>query len=164
MSEKSESPMRRLMRLSEARAARQAIADGNVNVLDRAKRSPLFYIVMHGELELAAELIDQGADPNIRDVNGEAPLHFAAREFRPEEAKLLLAHGAVVDLQDGHGNTPLSRAVYDSRGRGEMIALLLEAGADKKLKNRHGVSPEELANTIANHNVSQFLRSDGAES
>jgi uncharacterized protein len=154
----SESAIRTLMRAEDVRAARCAIAEGDVNRLDKSKRSPLFYAVMHGELGLVTELIDLGANPNIRDANGETPLHFAAREYRPEEAKLLLARAAIVDMQDEHGNTPLWRAVFDSRDRGEVIALLLAAGADKKLKNRHGVSPLELANTIASHNAAQFLQ------
>jgi ankyrin repeat protein len=53
---------------------------------------------------------------------------------------------------------PLSHAVFESRGRGEMIRLLLSFGADKALKNKHGVSPENLARTIANYDVSIFLR------
>jgi ankyrin repeat protein len=73
-------------------------------------------------------------------------------------AKLLLDHGAAADAQDAHGNTPLSHAVFESRGRGEMIRLLLSFGADKALKNKHGVSPENLARTIANYDVSIFLR------
>jgi ankyrin repeat protein len=154
----NESSIRTLMRAEDVRVAHLAIAEGDVNGLDESKRSPLFYAVLHGELELVTELINHGANPNIRDVNGETPLHFAAREYRPQEVKVLLAHAAIVDLQDEHGNTPLWRAVFDSRNRGEVISLLLAAGADKTLKNRHGVSPEELAKTIANHNAAQFLK------
>jgi ankyrin repeat protein len=142
MTKNSESAIRTLMRTEDVRAARRAIAEGDMNGLDESKRSPLFFAVMHGELGLVTELIDRGANPNIRDVNGETPLHFAGREYRPEEAKLLLANAAIVDMQDEHGNTPLWRAVFDSRNRGEVIALLLAAGADKKLKNRHCVSPQ----------------------
>jgi len=157
MTKNSESPVRTFMRLSDTRAARQAITEGTVNALDKSGRSPLFYAVMHGEPGLVSELIENGADLNLHDVNGETPLHFAAREYRTEEAKLLLAHGAIADAQDEHGNTPLWRAVFYSKDRGEMIALLLAAGADKKLENKHGVSPEKLANTIASHDAAQFL-------
>jgi len=38
-----------------------------------------------------------------------------------------------------------------------MIRLLLLYGADKKLKNNHGVSPEDLANKIANYDMKPFL-------
>jgi hypothetical protein len=39
-----------------------------------------------------------------------------------------------------------------------MIKLLLSAGAEKTLKDKSGSSPEELAKTIGNYDVSLFLR------
>jgi ankyrin repeat protein len=60
-------------------------------------------------------------------------------------------------MQDMHGNTALWRAVYESRGRGEMIRILCAHGADKNLRNKNAVSPEELARTIANYDVMQFF-------
>ena len=71
--------------------------------------------------------------------------------------RLLLANYADVDAQDKQGNIPLFRTAFESRGRGEAIRLHLAAGADRKTKNKYGVSPEELANTIANYDVKQFL-------
>jgi ankyrin repeat protein len=70
---------------------------------------------------------------------------------------MLLGSGASVDLGDEHGNSPLFRAVFNSQGRGEIITLLLKADADRDLKNFYGVSPLELAQTIGNYNVKQFL-------
>ncbi len=67
MTKNSESAIRTLMRAEDVRAARRAIAEGDVNGLDESKRSPLFYAVMHGELGLVTELIDSAANPNIRD-------------------------------------------------------------------------------------------------
>ena len=44
------------------------------------------------------------------------------------------------------------------QGRGDMIKLLLAHSPDKTLKNKHGVSPEDLAKTTANYDVSKFLQ------
>ncbi len=129
------------------------------NERDRSQRTPLFISAMSDDLPITSELIRRGANVNARDVNGETPLHFAAREHTPSAALALLENGAVVDAQDIHGNTPLFRAVYDSRGRGEMIKLLLSHGADKTLTNKYGVSPEQLANTISNYDVRKYLKS-----
>jgi len=138
---------------------RHAISQGDeINDLDREGRTPLFYSAMDGRLDISSELINAGANVNARDNNLETPLHAAAREYQIVSAKLLLEHGAEVDAQDIHGNTPLFRAVFDSNRRGEMIALLLAHSADKHLKNKHGVSPDELANSIANYDVSKFLK------
>ena len=137
----------------------EAISSGeNVDALDREGRSPLFYAAKDGDLSIVSELIRRGARVNAQDTNLETPLHFAAREFRLNVAKQLIENGANVNAQDAHGNTALSRAVFESRGRGEMIALLLSAGADKALKNKHGVSPFDLAKSIGNYEIATFLR------
>lgn len=133
----------------------RAIAQGGrVDALDRAGRTPLFYAVDEGDRAIVAELLRLGADVNARDKNLETPLHFAARADQGEIGKLLLENGATVDAQDAHGNTPLFRAMFDSKGRGQMIELLLSFGADKASKNKYGVSPEELAKSIADDGVS----------
>jgi ankyrin repeat protein len=69
----------------------------------------------------------------------------------------LLDAGAPVNARDANGNTPLSDAVFRSRGRGDVIKLLRDRGADPTLKNNHGVSPLSLAHTIANYDVRQFF-------
>lgn len=130
---------------------------GAVDALDRERRTPLFYAARDGDVPIARELLRRGANPNAQDANLETPLHFAAREFQLEAARMLLDGGATVDVQDANGNTALSRAVFDSRGRGELIALLLSHGASRNLKNGYGVSPADLARTIANYDVAQFL-------
>jgi ankyrin repeat protein len=60
---------------------------------------------------------------------GNSALHYAAQEYHCEMARLLLDSGASVDIQDKHGNTSLWRAVFNSRGRGDVISILLKAGA-----------------------------------
>jgi ankyrin repeat protein len=130
---------------------------GNLTPTDRGGRTPLFYASMDGDAPLVEQLIRGGADVNARDSNQETPLHFAVRGYHPGLAALLIENGAKVDAPDGYGNTPLARAVFESRGRGEMIRLLLSHGADKTLRNAHGVSPESLAESIANYDLTPFL-------
>ena len=137
----------------------EAIASGeNVDALDREGRTPLFYAVQKGDTAIVAELVQHGAKINARDKNAETPLHFAARAHQPGVAELLLKNGADVHAQDVHGNSPLFVAVFNSRGRGEIIVLLQLHGADKTIKNKHGVSPEELARRIANYDVKSLLK------
>jgi ankyrin repeat protein len=128
-----------------------------VDRLDREGRTPLFYAAKEGAFAIADLLIRSGANVNARDKTSLTPLHYAARFFQLDLAKLLIKNGAEVDARDNDGNTPLSDAVFESRGRGEMIAVLIAAGATKNLKNSHGVSPLELAQSISNFNISRFL-------
>jgi ankyrin repeat protein len=151
-------PIHQAVMIGDLAGVREGIRNGDdINELDRDGRSPLFISVKDGRLDISSDLIDAGANVNAHDNNLETPLHFAAREHQMASANLLLQHGAHVDAQDSHGNTALSQAVFDSKGRGEMIALLLTHSADKHLKNKHGVSPDELAHSIANYEVSKFL-------
>jgi ankyrin repeat protein len=141
--------------LAELKSALSAGED--VDCRDEDGRTALFQTIVDGTMELTSELISHGADVNARDKAGETPLHFAAREYRIDAARLLLEHGAQVDVQDEHGNTPLARSVFASQGRGEMIKLLLSHSANRGLKNKYGVSPEDLAKSIANYDVKQFF-------
>lgn len=141
-----------------AAATRALIAGASVDERDRDQRTPLMHAAIEGRFHLSRLLLDHGADVNALDMNGECALHFAAREYQPAVVSLLLTAGAVVDTKDGDGNTPLSHAVFESRGRGDVIDLLLDGGASKSLKNRNGVSPLELAESIGNYDVCQFMR------
>ncbi len=99
-----------------------------------------------------------GADPNAADANGWTPLHFAAQEQQAAIATALLEAGAEVDAQDAHGRTPLAVALFNVRDRpGEVIKVLLRAGADPDLKSRSGISARDLARTVANYDLARFF-------
>jgi uncharacterized protein len=102
-------------------------------------------------------LLEFGAQVDVQDESGNSALYYAAQGYFPELATMLISRGAAVDIQDQYGNTPLWRAVFNSAGRGELISILLKAGADRNHRNQRGKSPLELANTIANFNVTQFF-------
>jgi hypothetical protein len=58
-----------------------------------------------------------------------------------------------VHATDVHGNTPLFVAVLNSRGRGDLIALLRAYGADQTQSNGAGQTPIGLAHFGANYDV-----------
>jgi uncharacterized protein len=102
-------------------------------------------------------LLDHGADINTHNKLGFSPLHFASQNQSIEMTKLLIHNGSIIDAVDAYGNTSLSRAIFTSRGRGEVIQLLPGAGAYKEKKNNYGISPLHLAKSIANYDVLKFL-------
>jgi hypothetical protein len=53
--------------------------------------------------------------------------------------------------------TPLFKAVFNSRGNGDLIRLLRARGASPYATNKHGVSPLKLARTITNFDVRKFF-------
>jgi ankyrin repeat protein len=83
-------------------------------------------------------LLAAGEDPGTADRQGFTPLHFAAQQGSADVALLLLEHHAPVDPANNFGNTPLFTAVFNSRGRGELIELLRRWGADPIKANNNG--------------------------
>jgi ankyrin repeat protein len=133
---------------------RSLLAEGiPVNQSDQEGRTGLMHAAIGKDQEMVRLLLESGADPNLQDATGNTALHFAAQEYVPEIAGMIVSHGAEVDAPDEHGNTPLGRAVFASRGRMGVIEVLLRAGADKNKKNKHGMSPADLARSIANYKI-----------
>jgi ankyrin repeat protein len=128
-----------------------------VDVIDRDGRSPLHAAAHANDAARVAELVAAGTDVNLQDKLGFTPLHLAAQEYALSAAKLLLDAGAEVDVANMHGNSALFVATFNSRGRGEMIRLLREHGADPERVNRHGQTPRGLAELIGNYDVKQFF-------
>ena len=124
--------------------------------LDRAGRSALHYAALNGGMDQVNALLDEGFDPGLADRQGMTPLHFAAQEYAVDAARILLDAGAAVDVQDRAGRSPLYLASFNSKGRGELIGLLRDHGADPRLANSSGKSPLDVARLIGNYDVRQF--------
>jgi ankyrin repeat protein len=76
-------------------------------------------------------MLAKGANPNLRDKDGNSPLIAAAQLGFPEGIAALIEGGANVNLSNNSGETPLIIAVQ----RHDMgtVRLLLTAGADAKI-------------------------------
>jgi len=138
-------------------ALEQLVTNATVNLPDSSGRSVLSFVVNYGDAAMLQWLLHKGPALDQQDRNGWAALHFAAQTYAVEMAASLLAAEATVDLPDGFGNSPLWRATFESRGRGAMLHLLLTHGANPDQPNDSGVSPRQLAETIANFDVKQFF-------
>ena len=127
--------------------------------LDRAGRSPLHYAALEGDVDAAAALIGQGLDAGLPDLARFTPLHFAAQGQHPRLAQLLLSAGAPVGPLDRFGKTPLFVALLNARdGDGEVVRVLLAAGANPDLENYSGISPRSLAEGVTNFDLMRFFR------
>jgi ankyrin repeat protein len=82
--------------------------------------------------------LEQGADPNSRNVFGRTALHYLAERGRPlEQVELLLAAGADPNALDPFGYAPLhDAALGDDVG---IIEVLLDAGADPGARVARGI-------------------------
>jgi ankyrin repeat protein len=98
---------------------------------------PLEYAIYWSPLRFIEELIGAGSDPNYQDDAGFPALHAllsTSRNDRYELLALLLGAGSDPNQRGFNDWTPLHRAVAIRDV--EAIRLLLEAGADPRLRTR----------------------------
>jgi len=81
-----------------------------VNRRDRQQRTPLAHAALGGHRDVAAYLLDRGADVNARDQFGDTPLIAACAKGHGETAALLLERGADPSLVDQEGRTAKERS------------------------------------------------------
>jgi hypothetical protein len=70
-------------------------------------RCPLHAIAQHGNINFGQVLLDGGANPNLKDKEGNTPLHVAFAKKDSAMIFLLLDYGADLNMLNCHLNTPL---------------------------------------------------------
>lgn len=118
--------------------------------------TPLRCAVASGSEEVAAALLDGGADPNKRqpradqrEEDGRLPvttaLHESARRGDAPMVRFLLGHGASPDARDWRGDTALHATrwvAFDAdSGPSGVVDALVEAGASLMAVNEFGQTP-----------------------
>jgi len=116
-----------------------------VNTRDRQTGEAALHIVAkRGDTTYVSYLLARGADPNIKDGEGNTPLLVAVNNGAGGVIDLLVKGGANVNLGNGSGETPLIRAVQ--RRDLSLVRILLAAGADPDQSDRiAGLSARDYA-------------------
>ncbi|KAG8529665.1 uncharacterized protein KY384_005146 [Bacidia gigantensis] len=128
----------------------------NIN-LSTSLGTPLHFATYNGHLDLAVELISNGADVEALDDDSMTALHEAARQGRKDVVEILMEHGANVNTGDSNGGTPLSYAVR--KGHRDVVEILMEHGANVNTGDSDGDTP--LFHAVHNGHtdvVSQLLQ------
>jgi ankyrin repeat protein len=84
------------------------------------------------------QLLERGADPNVRDGDGRTPLFSAVLGGSVGLVGLLLESGAEVDARDNDGWTPLHFAAQEYEP--EIARLLVARGADVNAQDDDGIT------------------------
>jgi serine/threonine-protein phosphatase 6 regulatory ankyrin repeat subunit B len=162
-----------LFKLDEG-VALKAISDGaDVNIMGRHGRTPLMKAANFGSLPVVDALLAHGADVHTRTSGGGTALHFAAgggtyrhsnpREFRirPQILARMLAAGGDVHARDSEEMTPLLAACRT--GSTELIAMLIEHGAELDVKNRRNDTCLSLATKMEHDQLVMWLIREQAQ-
>jgi ankyrin repeat protein len=117
-----------------------------VDAVNGAGETPLMMAALRGNRVWTLKLLQRGAAPHRE---GWSPVHYAATGPDVEVLRLLLDKGVPVDARSPNGTTPLMMAArYGSEAS---VDLLLERGANPKLRNQRG------------HDAAEFARMDGRD-
>jgi ankyrin repeat protein len=135
-------------------AARRGRVDVAVMLLDRgagidvthdeSRRTPLILAAFMSKPDMIELLVSRGADVNAATADGDTVLIVSSRVMgNVDIVKILLSVRDIdVDRQNVHGKTALMYAAAGSHV--EMTALLLDAGADSFLQDKHGMRASDL--------------------
>ena len=108
----------------------------DVNFQDSSSRTasytPLMYACLAKDFDKVYTLIENGANPSIRDQNGSTALIHASRRGGERIMSLLLQHGAKANDVDNLGASAFLRAIENGCSA-DVIKLLLGHGADTKI-------------------------------
>lgn len=102
-----------------------------------AAGADLFRAVKNNDVAEVRNLLEKGANPNIKGPRNVTPLMEASLNGSLETMKLLLAAGAGVNEKNGLDATALHWAAPDV----ERTSLLVDAGADVNARSRPGRTP-----------------------
>lgn len=103
--------------------------------------TPLHWATRQGHLPAVILLVQAGADPTIRDVEGCSCIHIASQFGHTSLVAYFIARGVNHDLQDRSGMTPLMWAAWRVCAL-DPVRLLLTLGANpSSVDYTHGNTP-----------------------
>lgn len=97
---------------------------GQINKQNKSGFSPLHIAADNGYDNIVKLLLDNDANPNIKDINGKDPLQLAVNSGHTNIVKMLLLKGADVHARCKFGCSPLYNAV--SAGSYDIVKLLVD--------------------------------------
>lgn len=152
----------------------------DVNAKDNEGRTPLSEAVFNERTEVTTVLLAKGADAFSMKSDGQTPFnlsrnHKEVADLIDQEIQLLdlarngdtkalkeaLDKGRYVNFKDSTGRTPLTEAIWNNHA--DAVKLLLERGADPKVRKVDGATALELARSKGNKEIIDLLVNAGAK-
>lgn len=132
-------------------------AGADVNAVGGFDWTALMVAAVKGHVRSVRYLLASGADPNLRDIYGWTPLMRAVYERRRAVVQALLEKPDVaLDARNDQGATALYLAA--AQGDEALARALLLAGADPRMADRKGRTPESVALAAGHSNLVRLLK------
>ena len=146
--------------------ARKLVLERNaeVNSRNRHGSTPLLLASEYGHTDVVQLLLENNADVDVHDADGDTPLHCAALGGQIEVAQILLGLNVAVNSKNNMGFTPLHQAArgwYD--GSAGFVRLLLDYGADVRVRSLDGETASEVARGPEQQEIIRLLSQHAAE-
>ncbi|MBK9362699.1 MAG: ankyrin repeat domain-containing protein [Rubrivivax sp.] len=130
--------------------------DSKVESASAAGETPLMMAALRGHVDAMKALVERGAQVNRP---GWTPLHYAASGPSAAAVQWLVDRGAMVDARAPNGTTPLMLAAR--YGSEDSVALLLQKGADRSLRNDRQFDAAGFARLDGRESLARRLESGG---
>ncbi|CAG0902279.1 unnamed protein product, partial [Darwinula stevensoni] len=117
-----------------------------INNQDYGGWTPLVWSAENKHRKVTRFLLQQGADPQICDMEGNTALHWAAYSGSTDIASICLRMGCFPNLPNLHGDTPVHIAAR--RDHPDCVLLLLLKDARLDVRNKDGQLPLDCASYL----------------
>ncbi len=151
-------PLSLLVKAKEYELLIQKLKESNedVNKKGIGGWTPLCHAAANGDEKALRILLEQAADPGIKNLMERAPLHFGARYLNYNICKLLLDYGADPNIRDDLKQTPLM--IASLLGGMKLVKLLVERGADVSLIDNQKKKAIDYATEGKHGHIAKLLR------
>lgn len=129
--------------------------------IQAAATNELFYAAANGDIIKVRQLIEEGANVNLRIENQWTPLQIAVTGGKTDVVRLLIEKGADINGRLPDQRTPLHTAAY--MGRTDEAKFLIEKGADIRARDEKQNTPLHTASTFGKTDVARVLLDKGAD-
>lgn len=129
----------------------------DLNLKNNEGQSALYIALVNEQPDIAIILINKGASLENISSEGDSALLIATTTNAIKVMKLVLKmNAALINQVNKHGTTPILEAARF--GSTETIMILLNAGANKTIKNSAGMTALEVATKAQNSDAIKLLQ------
>jgi len=136
------------------------IDEADINQINENGQNLLHEAIVSQNSLIAEELIYRKINVNQGDKNLQTPLHYCAMHDNADIARLILLHGGHLNLSDNFGNQPLWIAVFNAKGRYNIVNVFMQYNPDIHHKNNNNKSPLDFAKQINDQTLVSILFSN----